>query len=159
MLYWWELPPWRCSCFSSCKFRVSRQLNASFLNKHLAILTIDHHFSSVMLLRESQRLICWLIDYLLLLDLEGNHLIGFFLCIHCLHPLIKGRCSSHHQKTFARWFSSPRTYWVLSYLRVLTTFVLHDIADYCRHRHSRDQHYNWWCNLCSWYWEAQGKSL
>lgn len=83
--------------------------------------------------RELQRLTCWLIDYLLQLDLEGHHLIGSFLYIHYLDPLIKGKCSSLHQITSARWLcpllsSLADTYCILLHV-VLQVIIATDIAE------------------------------
>ena len=117
MLYWWELSSWCYSCFSSCKFMMTpHQLLLCLL---IYILVLFFHWCCY---RELQRLTCWLIDYLLQLDLEGHHLIGSFLYIHYLDPLIKGKCSSLHQITSARWLcpllsSQADTYCIL--LRVV----------------------------------------
>ena len=44
MLYRWELPPMRCSSFSSCKFKALCQLNALLSNAY-----ISHHLSLMVL--------------------------------------------------------------------------------------------------------------
>lgn len=149
MLYWWELSSGCYSCFSSCKFMMTpHQLSALFANIYLS------SFLPLMLLQGVAE-IDLLIDRLSASVRFGGASSDWILPLHSLLG------PSDQRKVFQ---SPPDNFRkVIMPTPVLTDYLLHltscCVAGYYCHRHSRDQHYNWWCNICSWYWKAQGEPL